>query len=571
MQKKGIIALLLAVLMIVSLAACNGGSTSSTSEPAPASSSEAPADSSEAPAEGSETPADSSEETPAATGAISYPMETEASIRYWKPISGDLIRKEGISSDNQTKFAENLQALTGVKIEFVNPPVNTDQEQFNLLLASGDMPDIMEIDWLRKYPAGPDDAIAKGLVYDFTDQINELAPDFLSTIQGIEGLEKKFKTDGGRFWGMGMIRETPLMGVWRGPVIRTDLLEELGLDKPETIEEWDTTLRAFKDAGVEVPLTFAGGNAGAINELLEYGLFCAWGAKPGIYLDDAGKMVYGPIEAGFKDTLLLLRGWYADGLLDKNSFTNTNTEYNALMGGGRAGATNGNTGGGIGAWTPVLEENVEGGKLEATLYPTQNKGERAKFGQKEPNFYEAYIVACVNPKSAYVEDCVKLLNYGYTDEGNIFYNYGLEGESWEGYTAEGYPDMMDAVDKAPDNKAEWSYYARSPYNGPMVQNEGYIRQLLVLPTQVEAMEIWDQTDMDKYQLPPVTQSVDEGKEYSKIYQGVEDYYKEFTAKYILGEVPEDAFENEFVPTVQGMDIQTCLDLRQAALDRYNAR
>jgi putative aldouronate transport system substrate-binding protein len=566
-MKKTFLAVVLAVALVASLAACAGNNNAGT----PAT--EAPA--AQTPVVQNTPAQDTPAEADALTGpgSIQYPLDTNVTITYWKGLSGDLIRKEGIDSDNQTKFAENLIKLTGINVDFINPAFDSETEQFNLLLVSGNRPDIIERDWLRRYPAGPDDAIAKGLAYDMTDDMAAWAPDFLHTLQTIDGLEKKLKTDNGRFWCVGaMIRETPLMGVWRGPLVRTDLLEKYGLDKPTTIGEWDTMLRRFQSEGdVEVPLTTNAGTPDGINQLLMYGLFCAWDAYPAIHFNDAGNLVYGPAEPGFKNTLQLLRGWYADGLLDRNAFTNTNTELNAHMGGGTAGSTNGNTGGGIGTWTPPLIDNVPGAKLEAVQYPTVNKGELAKFGQKEANFYDAYIVGVINPDSPNKELAANLLNFGYTPEGYIFYNYGLEGESWNGYHANGYPLMLPEVAGAADNKAEWSFFARSPYNGPMVQAEGYLRQLLVLPTQVEALDIWNVTDMNRYQMPPVTQSEAEGREYSRIWTSIDDYYKEFTAKYILGQVPEDAFENEFVPNVTNMELATVLSLRQAALDRYNSR
>ena len=40
---------------------------------------------------------------------------------------------------------------------------------------------------------------------------------------------------------------------WWGQVIRKDLLDKAGLDIPETVDEWENALKAFKDMGIEVP------------------------------------------------------------------------------------------------------------------------------------------------------------------------------------------------------------------------------------------------------------------------------------------------------------------------------
>ena len=43
-----------------------------------------------------------------------------------------------------------------------------------------------------------------------------------------------------------------------------------------------------------------------------------------------------------------------------------------------------------------------------------------------------------------------------------------------------------------------------------------------------------------------------------------------TLKFIVGEVPLTEFET-FRETLDGMGLQTCIDAKQSALDRYNSR
>ena len=47
--------------------------------------------------------------------------------------------------------------------------------------------------------------------------------------------------------------------VQSGPIIRADWLEELGLEVPQTIDDWTNVLTAFKEQkGAQAPLTFSG-------------------------------------------------------------------------------------------------------------------------------------------------------------------------------------------------------------------------------------------------------------------------------------------------------------------------
>ena len=51
---------------------------------------------------------------------------------------------------------------------------------------------------------------------------------------------------------------------------------------------------------------------------------------------------------------------------------------------------------------------------------------------------------------------------------------------------------------------------------------------------------------------------------------IQTYVQEKTAGYIMGSEPLDTY-GDFVETVKGMNIDRCIEIQQAALDRYDAR
>lgn len=77
----------------------------------------------------------------------------------------------------------------------------------------------------------------------------------------------------------------------------------------------------------------------------------------------------------------------------------------------------------VGAWMDGVSE------LTAGKYPVKEKGDRIQYRMKSyqlrPPFGFAITSACKNPEAA-----VKFLNYGYTEEGYMLYNYGIEGETY---------------------------------------------------------------------------------------------------------------------------------------------
>lgn len=57
---------------------------------------------------------------------------------------------------------------------------------------------------------------------------------------------------------------------------------------------------------------------------------------------------------------------------------------------------------------------------------------------------------------------MKFLDYGYTDEGRIFFNFGIEGESYE--MINGYPTYTEMITHDPNGlsmQATLSHYCRA--------------------------------------------------------------------------------------------------------------
>lgn len=49
-----------------------------------------------------------------------------------------------------------MAGQTGVTVEFQHPASGQEKEQFNLIVADGSLPDIMEWQWVKQYPGGPE-------------------------------------------------------------------------------------------------------------------------------------------------------------------------------------------------------------------------------------------------------------------------------------------------------------------------------------------------------------------------------------------------------------------------------
>ncbi|TDG00949.1 extracellular solute-binding protein [Paenibacillus piri] len=506
---------------------------------------------------------------PASTGtATTYPMKTDKTLTYWAELTGNLV---GVKATHQdVPFFAEWQKKTGVPLKFIAPPTNQAKETLNVMLASGDLPDMIEFNFFKDFPGGPEKAIKDGYILKLNDMIDKFAPNLKKYLKEHPEIDKMVKTDNGSYYAFPFIRGDDSLMVYQGPIVRQDWLDELGLPLPQTIDDWTAMLKAFKEKkGASAPFT-ASSKPRVFNEFNSGHFMGAYGVTRDFYLDN-GTIKFGPAEKGYKDWLALFRGWYEQGLIDKNIATVDAKAFDANMSSGASGATVANTGGGIGKWQPLIEAKDPKGKLVAAPQPVLKKGDTPQFGQRDLPFSINGGMVAITAKTKNIELAVKMLDYGYSEEGHMYFNFGTEGVSYK--MENGYPKYTDLLMKNPDKLAPaqmLSQYTRSNYSGPFVQDKRYIEQYLALQAQKDAVGIWAKTDMAKHQMPPITPTPEESTEFAKIMTDVNTLVDEMTMKIILGAEPVDSFE-KYVEKLKSVKLDRAIEIQKAALDRYNKR
>jgi putative aldouronate transport system substrate-binding protein len=274
--------------------------------------------------------------------------------------------------------------------------------------------------------------------------------------------------------------------------------------------------------------------------------------------------MFGPMQPGFKEFLTTMRKWYAEGLLDKDIATVDGKIRDANMTSGKSGASYGLAGGGIGKWLQAMKDKEPAYDLIGVPYPVLNKGDKPKFGQKDFSAPSGGNFA-ISSKSKNPELAVQLLDYGYSEEGAKFFNFGAEGT---GHTmVNDYPTYTDTIKS--NYSLNLGLYTRAT-GGPTIQDRRYYEQFAALPQQQAAVQTWGNTDVDKYQLPPISTTPEESTEFAKIMNEVNTLVDETTIKIILGTEPIESYD-KFVDKLKQLKIDRAVEIEQAALDRYNSR
>ena len=499
-----------------------------------------------------------------------YPISKKVTLKYWAPLNSNVSPIAKNLGD--TPLGKELEKRTGVKLEFLHPAVGQDKEVFNLLIASGDLPDLVEFDILNSYPGGPENAIGQGNIIKLNDTIDKYAPNLKKLLSENPIWDKTVKTDSGSYYQFPFIRGDDVLRVYFGPIIRKDWLDELGMQVPTTIDEWYTVLKAFKEKkNAEAPLAFQGSPFHTFNnEINGNAVFAgAFGVRGGFY-NESGEIKFGPIQPGYKEYLKTLRKWYSEGLLDKNFASVDGKALDASMTGGKAGASAKSSGSWLGKWMNAMKDKDPKYNLVAAPYPTLKKGDKPKFGQLDNIFNSGHSVA-ITTKCKEVEIAARFLDYGYSKEGAMLYNFGIEGESYK--MENGAPKYTDLVlnnpDKLPLGQA-MAKYMRSIYGGPFIQNKDYITQYMQLPQQKEAIKVWSGTDAVKHVLPQITPTSEESSQYAKVMNDVNTYVDEMFVKFVMGIEPIESFD-KYVEQVKKLNIEKAISINKAALDRFNKR
>lgn len=554
-MRKRITAILLTLAMALSLTACGGSTTESSSSAGDASSETS-----------SETSSAASETESSAAESGQTSTEVTETISYWTPLHSNAAQV--LTTWNDNEVFQEMERQTGVHVDFIHPPVGQELEQYNLMVASRNLPDIISYN----YPAGADSAIDEN-IYRPLDDLMEYCPNMQAIIDSNDEIRKQMTTNNGHIWGWGQFNLPENQGdegqysvsPWAGPAVRADWLEQLGMDVPETIDDWHTMLVAFRDEmGADVPLilpkTGRSGNSMFVS---------AFGVGAGFYQVD-GTVKYGPIEPGFKEYLTLMNQWYNEGLLDPDfAATSSDTNfYSEYLTTGRAGSIVETYQDIVPLYNSLFTEGE--GEIVAVPYPVLNEGDEIHLGSNSPIVESGdgrrdYLTTAVSEDR--LEAVCRWRDNWYTEESTMLFNYGIEGRSYN--MVDGKPVFTDLIADNPDGLdyavASWKYKL---FCGP------YIYNAFAMPEpQVEAswasISTWLSNNDRAEEMPPSSVPSDVADEYSSIMTEVNTYLDQMVLSFIMGMEPLDNFD-AFVQEMKDLGIETAIEYQQQGLDTYNS-
>lgn len=309
----------------------------------------------------------------------------------------------------QDAFLKEYQRLTGIALKVTQPSHNQYNDRLLIAFASGDIPDVIEIqpEHLEVYmQLAREGAIIPLDRYIASSQaLQKIDPVFFEAV--------KFR---GKVYGVPVNR-----GGGCVTYIRKDWLDNLGLKVPTTWEELYNVAKAF---------TFQDPDGNGKNDTIGFTLP---GLNTSYYVQDFyqgadhdfirrnGKWVDGFTQPDFKAALARLRQAYEDRVIDPEIFTNKTSTCREKFNAGKVGIFSYWSG----IWGETMDRNVkmQNPKGEVIALPAI----------KETTYLNriAMLVAITNKAKnpqAVFDNFIQYMHDG--GEGQMLFTHGVEGVHW---------------------------------------------------------------------------------------------------------------------------------------------
>jgi len=496
----------------------------------------------------SETKSGAVESAPAADagGKVSAEPVT-ATIFYFSPqftITGDL------------PVLKKAAELTNVTLNNVAPIGGEEKQAYNLMLASGELPDLIS------YGTSELNTVAQeGALQPLDELIDQYAPNIKKFLEERPNVKKAMASTDGKMYVIPYVTDGDAKEAW---FIRQDWLDKLSLPQPKTVDEYYNTLVAFRDQDPngngkkdEVPFFSRVSNNGV------YALLPLWDSFYDFYIGDDNKVHYGPYEENYKAGMSNIAKWYKEGLIDKEIFTRGNNARDVMF--------NGNLGGSIHDWfasssnfNVSAQGSVPGFSLLPFAPPASASGKVQEVTKRDTFNGRGWSISssAKNP-----ETLMKYIDFWWSEEGRRMFNFGIEGETYT--MVDGKPIFTEEVLKQPSVVD----YLASQYGSQLLWGAHQDYEYEVQwsnKVAVEGIKMYtDNGYINKnFQVPPLNFSMEAQNRLKEILPPIQTYVSENGQKWVMGGEDVDANFDKFNKRLKDLGIEEVLNLYQQAYEQY---
>jgi len=465
------------------------------------------------------------------------------------------------------------QEETGVRLEGVaNPLFTTPLEEFNLQAVVGFPAHLYAGSFRNQFM----EFGMQGAFIPLNDLLPVYAPTFYDLMTRFPELRAAITAPDGNIYhlpGMNDVLEDIASG--RNYWIRQDWLDILGLDAPDTIEELEQVLIAFRDempahTGNDVVFPIIGSDmSNLLNMLVPFWGGRTAGSELGSRIVPAadGSTLYNPwLTEEFRTAIENISRWYQEGLIDYQIFTRGGGFRQELFASNQ-GAFTYHFPLSTGDFNHIIREIHPEFSLVAIIPPLNVNGERISEHQRPLTNFNGWGISHNNPNP---ERTLQFIDFFYTRRGRDLQSFGTEGITFE-YDAGGNPVFLPRIweQGVPGlDYIRWTHGAVQDGIGrwPDIRFEHQMGG----PETLEAMLLYEANgSFAPRMLPLLPFNHDELDTVNSITPHLHAYLNEHVQSFILGDWENISNQwDEFVEGAIALGAHELLEAYQSAFDRF---
>ncbi len=504
---------------------------------------------------------------------LSFPLKEKVKLTVF------VHARPNVDNYNDNEFTKYIEEKTNIDLEFVMATENEAQQKLNLLLATGDYPDIIMGTQLN--PAQQALYGGQGSLIPLNDLIEKYGTNTKKVFSEMPIAEVRSTMPDGNIYNLPMISDCYHCQATQKLWIYEPWLKKLGLKMPETTEEYFNVLKAFatqdpngNGKADEIPL--AGANKGWETQVeaflmnaFVYHAFNQSGANR-LFVKN-GKVTASYTEEGWKDGLKYLQRLVQSGYLAPESFTQTGAGLKQ-MGENPDAIVLGSFPGG----SPGVATDLSGERWRDYVTVPPLKGPDGTRYVKYDPFSAVKSGLSITDKCENPEVAFMLADLLYDQENTLRSIIGRKDIEWEYVTDPSkkgingkdaiWSEIIPLAKQDPNigwNQMGNSYRSSVHRLGRYQADPNNIEVVLYRETMKNYQPYYPSVDV---LLPPVTLSEDQSAELLTYSTSIFEYVNEKIAEFVLTNVDIDKQWNAYINELKNIGLDSMLAVYQEAYD-----
>ncbi|MDY4139662.1 MAG: extracellular solute-binding protein [Eubacteriales bacterium] len=451
-----------------------------------------------------------------------------------------------------------ITAQTGVHANFNQVKGSDWSTKLNLMLAAGEYPDIIQRGEINLEMYGVDQEILLPL----DEYIDQYMPNYKAMLDADPELARSLRSSDGKMYQIGWIIPQNIC-LNSHLFINKTWLDNLGLEVPTTIEEYEQVLIAFRDGDAdgdgdpsnEIPLGATWNSS--VSSLKFY--LSSWGIPFNLKyvgINDDNKVYSWLQDERLREAMETLSRWYQEGLIDVEAVTQDENAFEAKLNTGTYGS--------FWRWrmTAMGTDEAVYSQYVCMLPPTV-EGVQAQLWRylESPTFGAALTVGCKD-----IEAACRWMDAQFEWENMVNGYNDMKGEFWF-VNDDGMTELLPMSDGTRSVPGQSSYYycPGDLYFSKFVMPSHRIEKTTYCQ-EYEVAGVVEKNSQDILQ-KLVTKTVDESAQIDLLYAELSKYAGETLTGFVVKGVTDEGWDT-YIKTLDSLRIDEYIGIYQAAYDRY---